>query len=283
MNYDFYEFYGDYPQSQIVDYSGYFDIFGILLAVFSIFAFLLVLVGTGFYILKCIGLYKIACNRKMSNSFLALLPVANVYYMGKIADDIEKTMNRTSNSANRLLILSVSSFTLGAISIPFCFLFAALEYYFLMSLAFITLLVGIVIAICYWIYFFVTLYKIYKEYIPQSAVVLQVLSVVFHIYPFVLFAIRDMQSGYSKWLEKQNESDDESDKEHDFFFMPDFENEFKLDKSSLVEQYAKAQEAVEQEIRDEIIREIEAFEKECEQQEQDVETDESEESDEITE
>ncbi|MBQ4100222.1 MAG: hypothetical protein IJC83_01605 [Oscillospiraceae bacterium] len=69
------------------------------------------------YILKAVGLYKLAEKHKIKNSSMAFFPVANNYLLGKITEQIKAYDKKVSKIAGWLAVFSTISFVLGVISI----------------------------------------------------------------------------------------------------------------------------------------------------------------------
>lgn len=184
--------------------------FGGVFAIIALILFGLVLIFLAFavvkYVLGSIGLYTIAKNRKFDNPWLAWIPIARDYYIGRIADDINATMAKRSNLRKIILALAATQFGVSFISGFITAILAAvgmapLASVIALSLSAITYLATIAYAVIY----FISLYKVYKEYTPSNAVLFEVLSIIFSIGDFFLFAIRNKKSGYQIWLE-QNEN-----------------------------------------------------------------------------
>lgn len=163
-----------------------------------------------FYVVEAIGMYKIAKGRGMTNAFLAWIPVANAYLLGQITDDINlRTRGKHTRQKVALLVLNIATIILLILFLALLFglifalikssLFDAYHYNYRYSstepaVGFALLLVLCAFAmlgaaIAYAILFYIALYRIYNDYIPQNAVLFLVLSILFGIYPFFLLAI----------------------------------------------------------------------------------------------
>lgn len=176
-----------------------------MIAIFAlIVCFFALLYAAVRYVFNSIGLYTIAKNRGMDNAFLAFIPVVNSYYLGKIADDINKTMNKKSSNAVILLSLQIATLFFAFVNfiVGFASGLTGLAYGIAISSAFIGM-ISSAIAIAYSVFLYISLYRIYKEYSPEHAVIFEVCTVLFDLHPFFLFAIRNKKSGYQKWLEQK--------------------------------------------------------------------------------
>lgn len=155
------------------------------------------------YILRSIGLMTIARNRGLSNSWLAWIPVAWIYTLGDIADDIAEKETGKKSIFRFLLIggnilsvlISFGSVTgqlipmFDAIADPYGYggeeriVGSMLAGMGLGSLTWILSIAMLVITV-------IALHRIYKCYRPDSAVAYTVLSVLFgflqSVFPFVL-------------------------------------------------------------------------------------------------
>jgi len=64
----------------------------VLLAALGAFSLLFFVVGIVFYVLKSIGLSTLAANRGLDNPWLAWIPVADLYIMGMLVEEIDGIM-----------------------------------------------------------------------------------------------------------------------------------------------------------------------------------------------
>lgn len=156
-----------------------------------------------FYIFNAIGLYSISKKRGYNKAWLAFIPILNWYLMGAIADNINLAINKKTGFRYLLLVFGGASSVFEVIK----------SIFFVSSLDDLILYVedpmqfgGVVtsmgalngfsglIGIGLLIVLGFTLYRIYMDYSPNSAVVFLVFSLLFRLYPFFLFAIRNKQS-----------------------------------------------------------------------------------------
>lgn len=200
-NYDYYYPYdGFFDNSTVSDFAG---IFAGLLVIFAFLLFVSLAYVVVFYIFNAIGLYNIAKNRGMKNPYLAFIPIANSYYLGKISDDIDRTMNKKSSNAVLILAFEISCLVLSIVSTVTSAVSSLAGMYGFLGVALLLYMLALAAAIAYSVFVYISLYKIYKEYVPEKAVLFEVLSVLFDIHAFFLFAIRNKKSGYQKWVEQQ--------------------------------------------------------------------------------
>ena len=178
---DYYNYYNSFYNP----YSGMLDVaYGILslLLLSSLFIFIVL------YIFESIALYTIAKNRGIKNAFLSFIPVAEYYILGKVYDDISATMNKKTGYAARMVVMGYA----GGISVPFLIL----------AIPFVLVQIGCTVALL--IFTLISLYAVYKEYVPSNAVLFLVLSVIIPVtMPFLLFSIRNKKSGYQLWCEQR--------------------------------------------------------------------------------
>ncbi len=131
-----------------------------IFAVLGVFLFVLVIIGIVLYVLMAVGLYKIASNRGIENPWLAWIPVANMYLLGKIVKSVSIGGWEVPSIE---LVLPLAPIALGIISI-------------IPVLGQIIYTLGI---IAYAVVFFFVLHKLYSTYRPQQAVLWLVLSIIF--------------------------------------------------------------------------------------------------------
>lgn len=181
------------------------------IAIIVIFAVLLLLaVAVLSYVFSSIGMYTLAKKRGMKNAFLAFIPVASIYLLGKIADDINVTMNKKSNYGQKLLVTCIPIIVVSELYSVFAGVsayvvseFSRLPIYILMVILLVCLVV-VVLGVFFLVYMYMCLYKIFKEYSPKKSKTMLVLSILFPILGDIfIFAIRNNKSGYQKWREEQ--------------------------------------------------------------------------------
>lgn len=142
------------------------------LAIFALlgaFIVFFIAIGVILYILKSIGLYKLASNAGIDNAWLAWIPIADAYIIAKLAGEVHIGSFLVPNNE---IILPIST----------------LIFYFASDAR----VIGPIICIAYAILFFFTLHKLYKNYRPDSAVLWIVLSIVLlFMSPIFLFVMRN--------------------------------------------------------------------------------------------
>ncbi len=129
------------------------------------FIIFIAIIGLILYLLMAFGLKKMADNRGIENSWLAFIPIANMYILGMVVGDIELFGNVIPHNEWILLAGSLVSF------VP---------------------VIGQFLAIVFVIYVYIVYYNIFKMYAPGKEVLYIVLSIIFgfmlHIF---IFMIRD--------------------------------------------------------------------------------------------
>lgn len=125
-----------------------------LLAFLGAFLFIFVIIAIVMYVLLSLGLYKLAQNAGIENPWLAWIPIANFYILGKLV----KKVNLGSLEIPSLeIVLPVASIaTMVLANIPF---------------------IGWLINLAYLVLLIVTLHKLFKIYRPEQATLWTVLSV----------------------------------------------------------------------------------------------------------
>lgn len=134
-------------------------------AIMGGFFIILVIVGIALYIVMALALQAMAKKLDLENTWLAWIPIANVYLMGKVAGDevtiFQKKIPKLS------LVLLVGCIAIMIISgIP---------------------VIGQLAAIAYAVLSFFSMYKIYRIFAESSAVLFIVLSIVLNVTaPFLM-------------------------------------------------------------------------------------------------
>jgi hypothetical protein len=140
-----------------------------MLALGGFIIFLFFVLGIIFYILASIGLYKLAFNQRIENPWLAWIPIANLYILGKLIKNLK----------------------IDTLEIPSIELFLPLGLVAVMMFRYIPL-IGWLISIAYTVLCIFAVYRLYKIYRPTQAVLWVVLSVVLPFMgPIFIFIMRN--------------------------------------------------------------------------------------------
>ncbi len=140
----------------------------ILLALIAGTFFLLVVLIIILYILKSIGLYRMAKNKEIKQSWLAWIPYGDNYILGSVVKKIE--IGRFKIPKLEILLPAVE-----LLIIPFCIL---------TNLDFILIMI-------YWALLNITLYKLYLMYSPKNVFALTILTIIFSVWPIFVFYLSD--------------------------------------------------------------------------------------------
>ena len=141
-----------------------------VLVVFAIFAFAFAIVS---YVFESLAWYKIAKKRNINNPWLAWIPYAGGFLIGKIGDYYyDREIGKNYHFSIWIICLLA-----GGTIAPFTI--------FLIFLAPLALIAASVLE-------YICLYKFFKNVTPDNAVLLIVLCIIFPIaMPFILFAHRN--------------------------------------------------------------------------------------------
>lgn len=167
------------------------------------------LVAFLFYIFQAIGLYRMSKNRGYQYPWLAFIPIAGSYVLGGVADNINACYGRRSIWRIWTVILSGISIVSSIVSMIYSLswisdllnaVFSGFynEYYFLDSFSsfgpmFLFIMLGSLVSLANTVISMVCFYKIYQDY-SRNAILFLILSILFGIAPFFLFAIRNNPS-----------------------------------------------------------------------------------------
>lgn len=180
-----------------------FGMFGIFLAVYLLLMFFAMAFSVVCYILQSYGFYTIASRRGIRNSWLAWVPVGNVWVLGSISDQYQYVAKGKIKSRRKLLLC----LELGMIAILVGLLIAAViiiamsdAFFDSMLLAVLLVLLGylaiITLAITTTVYMYLCYYDLFNSCNPGNAVLFLVLSIIFPVtLPFFIFACRKKDLG----------------------------------------------------------------------------------------
>ncbi|MBQ8605601.1 MAG: hypothetical protein IJ408_02590 [Clostridia bacterium] len=223
------EYYLEYPSESFFDQQAFST--GVLQFAFSIafvVALFVSLISIVTYIFNSLAIYEIARRRGIQYAIFAFIPVCSDLLLGSIADDINKTMNKKTNYAIKLVILNAIVSTLSLVVGMFMVIFSAMQVVGMLILCYLVFFIVQAITICYSVYYYIVLYRIFNEYAPSSAVLFEILSILFGINAFLLFAIRNNKSGYQLWreeMEREREKAEHPEKFIDGYTTPVYVNE----------------------------------------------------------
>ena len=168
----------------------------------SLFAIMMAVTGAislVFYILRALAMMKIAKGRGFSSPWIAWIPFANLYQMGKVADDICYRNGKKKSYRKVLLGLNIATVAGLAIGVALVFgwvinLLVNYDLNFDRFGNFVgtdptagelaTILVGCfvcmaasIVAIIQMVFYYIVLYQIFKDYAPKEAVLFLILSI----------------------------------------------------------------------------------------------------------
>lgn len=192
--YDIYE--GGYELGEAIG-SGVASFIGlyILILLFSL------AIGLVFYLLEAVGLYKMGKTVGMSAPWMAFIPVLNVFALGKVAETpvdgkkplkyglILVILNIVNSLYSVYLVLDLVNRIVRAIT--YFDSMSLWETYSLITAgggyAFSSLL-----SIAYTVFYYIALYKLYRVFARDNAVLYLVLSIFFGIAtPIIIFCLRN--------------------------------------------------------------------------------------------
>jgi len=163
-------------------------------AFFAIFV-AIVLVKLAFFILKGVSLFKMNKDLNFKKPFLAFIPIISPFSLGRLSDAFDRANNKKSRNSSKLLTLSILKVTLLVffvfmvlISFSTILTYAkkaaeggtAMEpsmFYSLIPM-FVLYVASLALAVIYAVYFYISLYKVYKLYIPSLSVAATVISII---------------------------------------------------------------------------------------------------------
>jgi len=125
-----------------------------------------IVVGIAFYIFYAYALYRLAKSRNIEMAWLAWIPIAHMYVIGKLAKSIK-----------------ISDIEIPSLEIV---LPVSMVVYILLNR--ITVL-GTIITLLFIVLNLLSLYSIYKQYVPENGVVYTVLSILVIPVPFFLLKL----------------------------------------------------------------------------------------------
>ena len=156
-------------------------------------------IGLVFYLFQAIGLYQMSKRRGYRHAGLAFVPVVGGYVLGGVADNINACYGKKSSWRIWTVVLQALNLVGGAVLLVVFFQRLPALFYsnyespyfifsFFMPILTTSLFVSL-LSIGYMVVFYIVLYRIFQDY-STNAVLFVVLSILFGISPFFLFALR---------------------------------------------------------------------------------------------
>lgn len=169
-------------------------LFGAFFVVYIMFILTLVAVP---YVLKSLGLYKLAKNEGFENPWLAWIPIGGSYILGRLAKYSPYIKRKVPNIHIILPSIMGAYFVLYIVYFIYFFSiiprFSSNMPYDLASFApfFIFYILIILFALAIAAAYYFTLYHVYKSYDIENTVLYLILSIIFRLDFVFLFVIRN--------------------------------------------------------------------------------------------
>lgn len=183
-------------------------ILGVFLAVYLVLVVIAGIFGIVAYVFRSLGLFTIAKRRGIDNYGLAWVPVADSWIIGSIADDYENKANdRLTRNRHWMLWLQIGGvimtivacvllIVVGVVGESVMHGYARGGFVAMLIIGVFALVFAIGAMIAWYVFYYISLYKIYKSCMPDYSVMFIILSVIFSVtVPFFLFAMRNKNGG----------------------------------------------------------------------------------------
>jgi hypothetical protein len=132
-----------------------------------ILAIIGIIVGLVLYVIQAFGLYEMAKRAGLENSWLAFVPIANYFIMGKLIKEIKISQYVIPTAEIVLPVALVVLFALGRVSV-----------------------IGNLVWLCVFLLYLAAYYNLYSLYRPKDAVMFTVFSIFVVTVPFFIFIMR---------------------------------------------------------------------------------------------
>lgn len=192
---------------------------GFGVAFFAIYFIVLFGVALVMYLLESIGVYKMSKNMGLSNPWMAFVPIANHYALGRIAEKYIKNDGRPSAKFSKILLtLCIITLVVAIAFVVFIFVLVFLEAASIpevdavmyseemaATMAFtiiLPILLGYLVilgvSIAFSVVWYVALWRVFALYDDKNATVYLVLSIFFgFLCPIFLFMLRNRQPKFT--------------------------------------------------------------------------------------
>lgn len=140
------------------------------LAIVGLFFLLFAIIGIGLYVIFSFSLYKMAVKQNLENSWIAWIPIAQCYILGKLI----KTLKIFNYEIPQIeIVLPAASLIV--------LVFSRIE------------ILGNLLSLANYILMLFALNKLYKRYKPENAVLYTVLSIFGIPVPFIFLSLRNLE------------------------------------------------------------------------------------------
>lgn len=160
-------------------------------------------VTVALYGIFCAGLHSAGRRRGLAHSWLAWIPVANLWLLGSISDQFQYLVKGKIRSRRIiLLVLAVATLIMYVVGAYCVYLSAELGYikatYFTMPMlmAFVSVVLVLAGAVTAIVYLYMSCYDLFCSCDPDNKKLFLVLTILFpESLPFIVFAIRNRDGG----------------------------------------------------------------------------------------
>ena len=180
-----------------------FGALGVFLVLYLLIMFFTTAFSLVCYVLQSYGLYTIANRRGIRNSWLAWVPVGNMWILGSISDQYQYVAKGKVKNRRKLLLGLNIGLVVATVGWFIAILASALmsesvangviTFVLIMLLGYLAFLTMVVIAT---VYMYLCCYDLYNSCNPSNGVLFLVLSIIFSVtLPFFIFACRKKDLG----------------------------------------------------------------------------------------
>jgi hypothetical protein len=180
-----------------------FGALGVFLVLYLLIMFFTTAFSLVCYVLQSYGLYTIANRRGIRNSWLAWVPVGNMWILGSISDQYQYVAKGKVKNRRKLLLGLNIGLVVATVGWFIAILASALmsesvangviTFALIMLLGYLAFLTMVVIAT---VYMYLCCYDLYNSCNPSNGVLFLVLSIIFSVtLPFFIFACRKKDLG----------------------------------------------------------------------------------------
>lgn len=204
------------------------EIFGIGLIIILVIVCICALFAIVAYVMSSIGLYTIAKNRGYDKAFLAWIPIANLYLIGAIADNINACYNKTTKNRIVLIvfyiitnIFSTIASMMSSFSEEWMYI-DDFENYIASVIGTVVLpyIILMIISLVFAIIRFSVLYKIYQDLSASSGVLWLILTILFQLDWLALFVLRNKPSSSVEYFNENIRKQQEYQQNADVYQQP---------------------------------------------------------------
>ncbi|MEE0969123.1 MAG: hypothetical protein U0M06_07115 [Clostridia bacterium] len=162
-----------------------------IIGIYAVIMLFALAIGLVFYLLRAVGVYGMAKTAGQSKPWLAFIPIVNSFALGRLAE-IKRQNKKPLRYSLILLWLNIPISAVTVALIPFLVALILTENSALALVLIALYPIILVLSVTYMVFYYITLYKTFKNFAPENATLFLILTILFNISePIIIFCLRN--------------------------------------------------------------------------------------------